>query len=79
MRELVNGLVEANSRAAFISGLGAGSNDPAMPGKIQAYAEKNQPEAARGGAKRAMAAIAVRKAVADRLRSGVTAWAGAAN
>ena len=77
--ELVNGLIEANSRAAFIPSLGAGSNDPAMPGKIQAYAEKNQPEAARGGAKRAMAAIAVRKAVADRLRGGVTGWAGAGN
>ena len=73
--ELVNGLIEANSRAAFIPSLGAGSNDPAMPGKLQAYAAK-QPETARGGAKRALAQIAVRKAVADRLRGGVTAWAG---
>jgi aminopeptidase N len=77
-RELVDGLIEASSRAAFIPSLGAGSNDPAMPGKIQAYAEKNQPEAARGGAKRAIATIAVRKAVADRLRPGVMAWAGGA-
>ncbi|THD36709.1 MAG: M1 family peptidase [Sphingomonas sp.] len=74
--ELVNSVVEASSRAAFIPSLGAGSNDPAMPGKIQAYAEKNQPESARGGARRAIAGIAVRKAVADRLRAGVTAWAG---
>jgi aminopeptidase N len=77
--ELVNGLLEASTRAAFIPSLGTGSNDPAMPGKIQAYAEKNQPEAARGGAKRAIATIAVRRAVADRLRSGVANWAGAGN
>ncbi|QDZ07647.1 M1 family metallopeptidase [Sphingomonas panacisoli] len=75
-RALVDSLVEANSRAAFIPSLGAGSNDPAMPGKIQAYAEKYQEEAARGGAKRTIATIAVRKAIADRLRPGVTAWAG---
>lgn len=73
--ELVNGVIEASSRAAFIPSLGAGSNDPAMPGKIQAFADK-QPVTARGGAKRALAAIAVRKAVADRLRTGVTGWAG---
>ena len=57
-RELVDSLVEANSRAAFIPSLGAGSNDPAMPGKIMAYAEKYQPEVrarrrqARGGGDR---------------------------
>ena len=73
--DLVNGLLEASTRAAFIPGLGAGSNDPAMPGKIQAYAD-TQPATARGGAKRALAQIAVRKAVADRLRNGVTNWAG---
>jgi len=73
--DLVNGVLEASTRAGFIVSLGAGSNDPAMPGKITAYAEKNLPEAARGGAKRALSSIAVRKAVADRLRAGVTAWA----
>ena len=71
---LVNGVLEASTRAGFIVGLGAGSNDPAMPGKINAYAEKNLPVGSRGGAKRALATIAVRKAVADRLRTGVTAW-----
>jgi aminopeptidase N len=71
---LVNGVLEASTRAGFIVGLGAGSNDPAMPGKITAYAEKNLPVSSRGGVKRALATIAVRKAVADRLRAGVTAW-----
>lgn len=77
--ELVNGLLEASTRAGFIVSLGAGSNDPAMPGKIQAYADKNLPATARGGVKRALASIAVRKGVADRLRAGVTTWAGSAN
>jgi aminopeptidase N len=72
--DLVNGVLEASTRAGFIVSLGAGSNDPAMPGKINAYAEKNLPATARGGVKRALSAIAVRKAVADRLRPGVTAW-----
>ena len=35
-RELVNGFVEQSSEAGYIVGLGAGSNDPAMPGKITA-------------------------------------------
>lgn len=72
--DLVNSVLEASTRAGFIVGLGAGSNDPAMPGKITAYAEKNLPASSRGGMKRALASIAVRKAVADRLRPGVTAW-----
>jgi len=74
-KALIDSLIEASSRAAFIPSLGAGSNDAAMPGKIQAYAEKYQPEAARGGARRSIATIAVRKAVADRMRAGVSDWA----
>jgi aminopeptidase N len=73
--DLVNGFLEASTRAGYIVSLGAGSNDPAMPGKITAYAEKNLPASSRGGVRRALATIAVRKAVADRLRAGVTAWA----
>jgi aminopeptidase N len=72
--EMINGLLEASTRAGFIVGLGAGSNDPAMPGKITAYAAKNLPESSRGGAKRALTAISVRKSVLDRLTPGVTAW-----
>ena len=77
--DMVNGFLEASTRAGYIVRLGAGSNDPAMPGKITAYAEKNLPPASRGGAKRALATIAVRKAAADRLRAGVTAWAAKGN
>ncbi|MES2098147.1 MAG: M1 family metallopeptidase [Pseudomonadota bacterium] len=76
--DLINGMLEASTRAGFIVGLGAGSNDPAMPGKITAYAEKNLPASSRGGAKRALTSIAVRKATLDRLTPGVTAWLGKA-
>ena len=58
----------------YIVGLGQGSNDPAMPDKINAFAEKNLPEASRGGAKRAVAIIGVRRQSADRMRADVTKW-----
>jgi aminopeptidase N len=72
--DLVNGLLETSTRAGFIVSLGQGSNDPAMPGKITAYAEKNLPEASRGGARRTLAIIAVRKESADRVRTDVEKW-----
>jgi aminopeptidase N len=77
--DLVNGLLETSTRAGFIVGLGASSNDPSMPGKITAYAEKNLPEASRGGAAKALSAISVRKQGADRVRADVTKWVGPGN
>jgi aminopeptidase N len=71
---LVNGFLEASTRAAFVPLLGAGSNDPAMSGKITAYGEKNLAPEARAGVGQAIAQIAVHRAAADRLRPGVTAW-----
>ena len=73
-RDLVNGFVEQSSESGYIVGLGGGSNDAAMPGKIQAYADKYLPAASRGGAQRTIAGIAVRKATADRLRPAVETW-----
>ena len=77
--ELVNGLLETSTRAGFIVSLATASNDPAMPAKITAYAEKNLPEASRGGAAKALSAISVRKQGADRVRADVTKWVGAGN
>jgi aminopeptidase N len=74
--DLVNRFVETSSRAGYVVGLGQGSNDPAMPGKITAFAEQHLPVESRGGAKRALALIAVRKDAADRLRTDVSKWAG---
>ncbi len=73
-KPLVDSFLEESNRSTFIVGLGAGSNDPAMPGKIEAWAAANLPEGSRGGAKRSIAQIAVRKAVADRLKPAVQAW-----
>ncbi len=53
---------------------GGGSNDPAMPGKIKAYASQFLPESARNVAEQTVSLIAVRKAVADRLRPATERW-----
>jgi aminopeptidase N len=75
---LVNSFLEASTRASFIPRLGEGSNDAAMPGKITAYGTRYLPEGSRAGVNQALSAIAVRRASADRLRTGVTAWLGGA-
>ncbi len=72
--DLVNGFLEASTRSGYIPSLGAASADPAMPAKIMAYAEKNLPEASRGGAKRTVALMAVRRQLADRTRGAIEAW-----
>ncbi len=72
-RALVEGLLEESNRSSFIVGLGAGSVDPAMPAKINAFAQ-TLPEASRGAARRVVAGIAVRKAAVERLRPAVQTW-----
>lgn len=72
--DLINNMLEASTRSGFIVSLGGGSTDPAMPGKIQAYAEKYLPESSRGRMKLVLSSIAVRKQSAERLLPGVTAW-----
>lgn len=74
-RTLVEGFLEESSRSSFIVGLGGGSTDPAMPGKIEAFA-KTLPETSRSPARRVVSGIAVRKAAADRLRPAVQTWLG---
>lgn len=74
-RALVEGFIEDSSKASFIVGLGGGSVDPAMPGKITAFAA-TMPETSRGPAKRVVSSIAVRKAAAERLRPAVQTWLG---
>lgn len=76
--DMINGLLETSSRANYVVGLGARSNDPAMPGKIMAFAEKHLPAEARGGTKRALSRIAVRRQTADQIRPAVAKWLGMA-
>ena len=72
---LVDSFTEASARSNYVPGLGSASNDPAMPAKITAFAAKNLPVGARGGAARVVAGIAARQTVTNRLRPAVTAWA----
>ncbi|MDB5674138.1 MAG: family peptidase, partial [Sphingomonas bacterium] len=74
--DLVNGFLETSTRAGFVVGLAAGSNDPAMPAKITAFAEKNLAEASRGGARRSLALIETRRQAAERLKPVVSSWLG---
>ena len=74
--DLVNSFLETSTRAGFVVGLAAGSNDPAMPAKVTAFAEKNLPEASRGGARRTLALIETRRQAAERLKPAVSAWLG---
>jgi len=74
-RALVEGWLEASTRSSFIVGLPAGSNDPATPAKVQAFAQANLPEASRQPAQRTVGIIAARRAIADRLRPAATRWA----
>jgi aminopeptidase N len=76
-RDLVNSFVEASSQSGYIVGLGAGSSDPAMAGKISAYAAKYLDAGSRGGAERTLRLMAVRKATAARLRPATEAWLAA--
>jgi len=74
--DLVNSFLETSARAGFVVGLAAGSNDPAMPARITAFAEKNLPQGSRAGATRALALIATRRQAAERLKPAITAWLG---
>jgi hypothetical protein len=75
--DLVNSFLETSTRARYIVALGQGSSDPAMPGKIRAFAEKNLEPAARGSADRVLAVMAARKQVVDRVRPAIVRWAAA--
>lgn len=70
----VNRLIETSSRATAVAGLGDGSEDPAMPGKILAYAKANLPAGSDGPARAIVAAMAARRLVDDRLRADIVAW-----
>ena len=72
-RARVEGFVEESSRAGYIVELGAGSDDPRIVEKIQAFAN-TQPEGSRGPAQRVLATLSARKAAAARLRAGVERW-----
>ncbi len=75
-RALTDSFVETSSKARFVPQLAAGSLDPAMPGKIRAYAAANLPEAARGPAERTVASMAAAREITGRLQPSLARWLG---
>ncbi len=75
-RAAVEAMVEQSSRSGYIVGLGQGSDDPAMPGKIRAFADRHLAAGSRGPADRAIALIAGRAAANGRLRTPLARWLG---
>ncbi len=72
--DAVDRLVDASSRSRFFPALATGSSDPAMVGKIKAYADKYLRPGARRDADTAAAAITYRvKVIRERLPA-ITAW-----
>jgi aminopeptidase N len=70
----VNERVDATSRSRFFPNLAQGSADPAMPGKLKAYAEKHLASSARGEAGVATAAILDRIKVRKERLPAIEAW-----
>jgi aminopeptidase N len=71
---MVDTFNEQSSRPRYIVGLATASNDPAMPGKIRAFADANLPVQARESATRTINTIEVRRATMKRLQPAVATW-----
>ncbi len=73
-REQVDKLVDASSLSRYYAGLGAGSSDPAMVGKIRAYAEKYLAPTSRREADTAIAGIEYRIKLHKEQIPAIDAW-----
>jgi aminopeptidase N len=73
-REQVDRLVDSTSRARYYPALGSGSRDPAMIGKLQAFAEAHIAPTSRRATDTAVAAIQYRRKVIEERLPQVTAW-----
>jgi aminopeptidase N len=73
-REAVMGRIESSSQTRYVPRLVQGSADPAMIGRLQAYAEKNIPADARGAVDNATAAIRFRSELKSRRGPEVERW-----
>jgi aminopeptidase N len=73
-KDAVNGKVDSSSRTRFIPGLGAGSSDPAMAGKIRAYAAANLAEGSRKDAEKSAASVSNRVQIRQNRLPAITAW-----
>ena len=73
-REKVEGLVDISSRSRYLAGLGAGSADPAMIGKLEDYAKRHLTPQSRGRVDVAIAAIRDRIRVRTTRLPDITRW-----
>lgn len=73
-KDAVNGKVDAASSTKFIPGLAKTSADPAMPGKVAAYAAANLAAGTRGEAEKSVAAITDRIKARKAALPPITAW-----
>jgi aminopeptidase N len=73
-KDAVNGKVDAASATKFIPSLAKRSADPAMIGKVTAYAAANLPAGSRGEADKSVAAITDRIKVRKTATPQITAW-----
>ena len=73
-REQVDKLVDSTSRSRYYPGVGGGSHDPAMVGKIRAYAEKYIAPTSRRDAETAIAGIQYRVKVRNERIPAILEW-----
>lgn len=73
-REAVEALVDVSSTSEFIPGLGNGSSDPAMVGKLNSYAAAHLKPESRKPVEQAIVAIQTRITSQPRIRSEVNSW-----
>ncbi len=73
----VNKIVDESSRSRYLPRLAGGSSDPAMIGKLRAYADKYVPVEARRDTETAAAGITYRITVKQERLPAITAWLAA--
>jgi aminopeptidase N len=70
----VQGKIDASSRSRYVPRLGRMSTDPAMIGKMNAYAEANLAAGSRGDAANTVAEVSYRIKVRKERRPAIDAW-----
>ncbi len=73
-RVAVEGLVDVSSKSEFIPGLGYGSREPAMVGKLEGYAKAYLTPESRKPVDQAIAAIQTRIKAEPAIRAGIGEW-----
>jgi aminopeptidase N len=73
-RAQVENLVDASSQARYYPGLGGGSADKAMIGKLRAFADAHIPASARNATETAIAHIETRIKVREQRIPQIVAW-----